>query len=128
MFEGKHTFIAESFLTKLKAAYETYAVLPEDWVKLAKTRLGGVAASFETELAAENNAENAFSALFPIFERKLLARFLAAPEDAGSFVLVYINNSCRAPTSQNTYRISISRSAELALARWACSRCCKRYS
>ena len=88
MFEGKHTFTAESFLTKLKAAYETYAVLPEDWVKLAKTRLGGVAAIFETELAAENNAENAFSALFPIFERKLLARFPVAPEDAGSFVLV----------------------------------------
>ena len=63
MFEGKHTFTAESFLTKLKAAYETYAVLPEDWVKLAKTRLGGVAASFETELATENNAfsENAHS-------------------------------------------------------------------
>ena len=86
MFEGKHTFTAESFLTKLKAAYETYAVLPEDWVKLAKTRLGGVAASFETELAAENNAENA---TFPVFKRKLLARFPVAPEDAAAFVLVH---------------------------------------
>ena len=77
---------SESFLTKLKAAYETYAVLPEDYVKLAKTRLGGVAASFETELMAENSVENA---LFPVFERKLMARFPVAPEDGASYVLVH---------------------------------------
>ncbi|KAK9831919.1 hypothetical protein WJX84_002630 [Apatococcus fuscideae] len=57
-----------------------------DYVKLAKSRLGGVAASFETVLAAENNA---FSALFQVFERKLMARFPVAPEDAASYVRVH---------------------------------------
>ena len=53
LFEGKTSFTAVSFLTKVHRAFSTWGIQEKHKVKLALTRIGGEATKFETDLTSE---------------------------------------------------------------------------
>ena len=55
LFEGKTSFTAVSFLTRLHRAFSTWGIQERHKVQLALTRISGEAAKFQTDLLTETD-------------------------------------------------------------------------
>ena len=88
-FSGKADYSSESLLVKIKAAIETYAISPKDWVDLTLSCLDGRATEFQTELVAEVKESGKGPLTFEMLEQRLKQRFPVATEESPQYVMCH---------------------------------------
>ena len=88
-FSGKPDYSSESLLVKIKAAIDTYAINPKDWVDLTLSCLDGRATEFQTELVAEAKVSGTGPLTFEVLEQRLKQRFPVATEESPQYIMCH---------------------------------------
>ena len=86
VFEGKQSYTAEAFHTKVLFACDTYAItIPTDRVRIAMSRLEGDASKFQVDLAQTGELPASLEELF----NKLKSRYPVSPEETAAYLLLH---------------------------------------